>query len=150
MNKKFTYDEVREIFKQSGCELLSEIYINSKTRMSYRCNCGNIAKISLAMLQQGQRCNSCRYVKIANSMKLDFEYVKEYFTQNGCELIEDKYKNARTKIQYRCSCGSISSISFDSFKNGNRCKECGNRKSAEKTEGKFMATVIVKDYHKNM
>ena len=40
MPKRYTIEDVRKIFKDEGCELLEETYVNSKTKMRYRCNCG--------------------------------------------------------------------------------------------------------------
>jgi len=64
--------------------------------------------------------------------KLTYEFVKNYFEELGCELLEKNYKNTHYPMRYRCSCGNISKISFSSFKNGSRCKKCGDKKSSEK------------------
>lgn len=69
---------------------------------------------------------------MSSGIRLKYEDVKSYFEEKGCELLEEEYKNARTKMKYRCSCGNVSSIVYDSFKRGNRCQECGNRKSSQK------------------
>lgn len=63
-------------------------------------------------------------------IKLTYEFVKEFFVNQGCELLESEYKNARTHLRYKCSCGNRSKIVFDSFRRGNRCRQCGNRKVA--------------------
>ena len=60
--------------------------------------------------------------------KLTYDYVKNYFKEQGCELLKKKYKNNITKMKYRCSCGNISKICFASFKKGHRCMECGAKK----------------------
>ena len=44
--------------------------------------------------------------------KLTYEYVRDYFSEQGCELLETEYKNCMTKMRYRCKCGNISKISF--------------------------------------
>lgn len=67
-----------------------------------------------------------------DSLRFKYDDVKQYFTDQGCELLETEYKNARTKMRYRCSCGNESSIVFDSFKRGNRCKECGNKRNSQR------------------
>jgi len=67
-----------------------------------------------------------------DSIRLSYEYVKEFFERGGCQLLEKEYKNARTPMSYKCVCGNKSKICFDSFRNGNRCKECGNKKNSEK------------------
>jgi hypothetical protein len=65
-------------------------------------------------------------------VRLTYDFVRQYFADHGCELLETAYKNARTKLRYRCECGKESSIVFDSFRRGNRCQSCGNRKTVQK------------------
>lgn len=61
--------------------------------------------------------------------KLNFEEVKKYFGDNGCELLETTYQNNVIPMRYRCVCGEISTIRFNNFKKGSRCKYCGLEKS---------------------
>ena len=65
---------------------------------------------------------------MASGIRLSFEFVKQYFEDHSCTLLETAYKNARTKLRYICSCGTQSAIVFDSFQRGNRCKQCGKNK----------------------
>jgi plasmid maintenance system killer protein len=65
--------------------------------------------------------------------KLDCEFVKNEFTKNNCILL-DEYKNAQSLMSYICSCGNTSKICWQSFKNGHRCKKCGDIKN---THNKF-------------
>ncbi len=71
------------------------------------------------------------------SKKYTFEYIKDYFNELGCELLEETYKDNNTLMEYRCKCGNISKIRFRDFKNGQRCWECGNKKIGEKTKHSF-------------
>ena len=59
--------------------------------------------------------------------KLTLKYIKGYFERHGCELLEKEYVNCKLKMKYRCSCGNISKIRFDDFKQGYRCNECSKR-----------------------
>jgi len=61
--------------------------------------------------------------------RLTVEYIRGYFEEQGCEMLEEEYKNNRTKMKYICSCGSISQISFDNFKKGHRCMKCGGNEN---------------------
>jgi len=63
------------------------------------------------------------------SKKHTFEYVKSYFEEHGCELLEKEYINCKTKMRYRCKCGNISKIGFNTLKAGHRCKKCKERKN---------------------
>lgn len=57
-------------------------------------------------------------------MKLLYEDVKKYFKDNGYELLETEYKNAKTKMKYKCPNGHCNEISWDNFKRGRRCPNC--------------------------
>lgn len=52
--------------------------------------------------------------------------VREYIERFNCELISNTYKNAKTKIDIRCSCGEIFNVTYDGFKNSKlkKCKKC--------------------------
>ena len=111
-NEKFTLEFVKGQFKKMGCELLETEYKNALTPMKYKCECGNITKISFSHFKKGRRCKKCGYKIVSGKRKLPFECVKQCFEDEGCKLLEDKYLNNKTLMQYRCSCGEISKISF--------------------------------------
>jgi len=56
--------------------------------------------------------------------KLTYEYVKQYFNDHRCELLEKGYKNANTKMKYKCGCKNVSEITFGNFQQGQRCIKC--------------------------
>lgn len=60
--------------------------------------------------------------------KYTYEFVKEYFSSNGCKLLETEYKNTKIKLNYICKCDNKSSIKFSDFLSGSRCKDCRNQK----------------------
>jgi hypothetical protein len=68
-------------------------------------------------------CKVCAH-KINNKYRHSYEYVKNYFTEQNCELLDTVYINNETKLHYRCSCGNTSWIRFSGFQNGERCKKC--------------------------
>lgn len=121
--KKHTYEYVKQYFEEQECELLEEKYINGRTKMRYKCDCGDMNDITFKKFQRGQRCRKCRNKKIREKLKFTLEYVKQYFEDYDCVLLSEEYINAHQKLGYICSCGDISEISFDSFKLGNRCKK---------------------------
>ena len=128
--KKHTYEYIKQYFEDHDCELKEKEYINCKTLMKYRCDCGNDKwKITFNNFKYGQRCPECR-----GGIRLTFEYVYNYFKEHNCELLETEYKNSKTKMKYRCDCGNpnICKITFKKFKIGQRCRECMKRKIAEK------------------
>lgn len=67
----------------------------------------------------------------------NFEMVKEYFADNNCRLLSSEYIKAKSKLNYICECGTVACISFDKFKQGQRCRSCKVRKSAEKNRHSY-------------
>lgn len=76
----------------------------------------------------------------------DYQSVKDFFTQNGCELLEEDYFGYKVPMKYKCVCGFVSSIAFDNFKNGQRCIEC-KRKTLKKLNTKY-TYIDVQNYFK--
>lgn len=75
---------------------------------------------------------------LADSQRMDFAEVKQHFSDCGCELLQDSYVNAKTRLKYRCLCGNISYISWDSFRRGSRCSECKKRKISDRFTSIFL------------
>lgn len=81
-----------------------------------------------------------------NGKRHTLEYVQKYFKEHRCGLLEKKYKNSGTNMKYKCSCGNISQICFDNFKQGKRCRVCADKRGAEKRRFSFN---YVEKYFKN-
>lgn len=129
---KLAYSEVKQYFEDNGCILLEPEYINAHTKMKYICSCGNNkASIEFTNFRSGQRCRACGTQRATNKHKHKFETVRDIFTKNGCVLLEEKYDTAHTPMNYQCSCGVRSKISFVNFRKGVRCSSC----AAKKREG---------------
>jgi len=125
MGRKFlTYEYVYNYFKEQGCELLEKEYINSQTRMNYKCNCNNKTSISFSKFKSGQRCKECGFKKLGNYCKLSYEYILNQFKKNDYELLETKYINNQTNMKYRCNNNHESYIKYADFQQGKRCKKC--------------------------
>jgi len=131
-NEKHALEFVEQYFKYRGCRLLEKKYINNNIRMKYKCNCGNISKISFKNFRKGERCYRCGIKKIALKLKNSFDETEQYFEEQGCQLLEKEYINNNTKMKYICNCGNISEISFNSFQKGERCYSCSIKKRSGK------------------
>jgi hypothetical protein len=57
--------------------------------------------------------------------KLTYEEVKEKFSDGGCVLLSESYEGKDAPLRYICNCGNESLISWNSFRGGHRCKNCG-------------------------
>ncbi len=127
--KKLTYEKVKQYFEDHDCELFETEYKNDRTPMKFRCDCGNKkCKITFNNFRAGQKCMEC-----SGNKKFTYEEVRQYFEDHNCELLEIKYINSQTPMEYRCDCGNDKcKIRFADFKSGSRCKEC----AIERVSGK--------------
>lgn len=123
------YSEVVKIFKDRGCELLSEEYKNNRSPLKYICKCGRKTEATLENFKNSRGCRGCSGKRISRRQAFDIEKVRNIFKEGGCILLEEEYKNARTPMTYICNCGNIEKIRLDNFRQGKRCRECGNEKN---------------------
>ena len=148
-------DEVQTIFKNAECTLISKVYINTKTKLEYICNCGSneINMITLESFKKGIRCKNCRTTRRNKTLtekygdnfkditmsgvkeyiknkKHTFEFVKKYFDDNNCTLLDQEYIDETKKLRYICVCGKEWNTTFKDFKKGKKCGnvQCYNKK----------------------
>jgi len=126
---KLDFNYVKKVFIDNGCECLEDNYKNNHTKMRYRCNCGNISFITFSSFKSGSRCSNCVGKRISEKKRLDIEYVRDKFIEEGCIPLFNEYINAQQKLKYICSCGNESQITFNGFCNGHRCRKCGIERS---------------------
>ena len=104
------------ISKEDLIELLKK---NTKIKLSKDLGC-SVATIN-------NWCNKYD-IQTHKNRKKEFEEVKVYFEDQGCELLEEKYYHNKHPMKYRCKCGNISKIKWHHFLRGERCKECKRRR----------------------
>lgn len=137
--KRFTYEEVRSVFEDNGCVLLSTEYKRSKDKLRYICKCGNESEITFDKFRAGQRCWECRNEAIrksAEKRKHSIEEVREIFAKNGCELLSTEYRNNKQKLLYRCKCGNVARIALSKMASGQHCSDCKSEKLSKAARGK--------------
>ncbi len=86
MTQKFTYDYVKDLFEKQNCELLSKEYLNSSTKLKYKCSCGNISEILLHCFIGGARCQQCGYDKL-RKYKVKSDYFQTIDNKNKAYIL---------------------------------------------------------------
>ena len=121
-SEKLTIEYARDYFKERGCELLSTTYVNNRSKLKYVCKNGHKTETTFGDFQRGYHCRKC-----SGSEKLTIEYVRDYFKEQGCELLSTTYVNTRSKLKYLCKNNHKVEIVFSSFQRGRRCRKCLNK-----------------------
>jgi hypothetical protein len=108
------------------CKILNFEIINyddKNRKVTYKCHCGHISNTFSRNILKDERQSHC--IKCQNNKnRLKYDDVKKLFEDNGCTLLSKIYTNRSELLDYKCSCGNISKISYACFDDGERCEAC--------------------------
>jgi hypothetical protein len=84
MPQKLTYEYVKSFIEKDGYVLLSNEYVNSKTKLTIKCDEGHTYNAHFNSFRGGCRCPIC-----FGTPKHNYQYVKEYVESDGFILLSD-------------------------------------------------------------
>ena len=129
----FTYEEFKQfVIKNSNCELLSDFYINERTKLKFRCKCGNEFETEPRTFKNlnKRQCGVCgRKETLKNQTKSQEQFTNEVYELTSEEYsVIGEYKNSKVKIKIKHNCELCNNYEFDilpdSFLRGTRCPKC--------------------------
>lgn len=118
--RKLSLDFIKLQFSKEKYELLSKDYINSLTKLEYKCDKGHINTIRWGDYQQGTRCPDCHKI----SMRISYDHIKDSFESEGYILISKYYKDNKTTLYYLCNRKHLHYINWNNWCTGYRCPIC--------------------------
>ncbi len=107
-NFQITYKEVKDFFNDMNCVLLEKSYKNNRSPLKYKCECGNISKISFSNFKKGQKCKKCASQKISGENHFNYnpnltdEEREENKTRHSDPIYIKWRKTIFTKNNYIC------------------------------------------------
>lgn len=120
MPAKLTIDDMHALAKARGGKCLSEAYINTKTKMRWQCIEGHTWDAIPSNVRRKAWCPEC-----AGCAKLGIGEMQMLAMKRGGSCLSHEYKDAHTKLRWRCSEGHEWEAKPMSIKtNGNWCPEC--------------------------
>jgi T5orf172 domain len=143
--KALTLLKAQEGFKNRGLTLLEERYVSCFAPMMYRCDAEHEGKMTWNSVQQGRGCAKCA----VNKAKLTIEEVQKGFLARGLTLLETKYVNARTFMQYRCDAGHKGEMRWKGILQGKGCAQCAAKSKLTEAQEGFLKkglTLLEKEY----
>lgn len=121
---RYTFEEVKNFIESKNAKLLDSRYIKCSAPLQIICNCGKQYTTSFQSFKLCHNCIDCGNLKLRKMKQFKYEDVKLYFEKQNCKLISKEYINCDSHLEYLCSCGEKSKITFYKFKTGQRCKKC--------------------------
>jgi len=109
---------IRFEFEKEKCVLLTKEYKNNRQKLEYICSRGHKHNICWASWKRGSRCRHC------DKRKIPIEHIKSQFEKEFYILLSNEYINAKQKLEYICPKGHQHGITWDNWKQGNRCPYC--------------------------
>jgi len=123
--QRHTYEYIKEqIESVYGYKLLSNTYVNAKTKLSICCDNGHEYKTTWSNFLQKRRCPVCGNIK----QRLSYEHVKSYIEDNDFNLISKNYKCNNIVLKMLCPENHPCEITFGNFQGGQRCSKCSGIK----------------------
>jgi len=143
-NVPVSIDFICEEMAKEGYTLLSNKYINRKSKLDVLCPNGHFFKIGWNAWSSGKhRCKYCN-----GGVRHSYNYIRASFEREGYKLLTKKYINNKQKLVFICPNGHKYYITWSNWKLGYKCAKCANnikktikevRKSFE-DEGYYLLT----------
>jgi len=131
MIKRLTYDYVKNFIKERGGVLLSKEYVNSQKKLIVRCKKGHIWNPMFNSIQQGSWCFECGGVK-----RKTINDAKGLAKQKGGMCLSRLYKNANSKLVWKCKNNHTWKTNYNSVQQGGWCPYCaGKNKTIKDARG---------------
>lgn len=144
-NLKLNIDYIKKDFKKEGYTLLSEKYINSITKLNYKCPKGHEHSITWGNWQQGYRCLYC-----SSKAPLDIDKIKYSIESSGYRLLSNNIVNAKHKLLIKCPKNHIFESCWDNWNtSGSRCPTCPSQQSKFEKEIKLFISNLGITYNTN-
>lgn len=129
----YTAESVQALFRDLGAEPLFSSYSGLNSPLAYRCHCGRERTVTLESLTEARRKNPQHTIRCQHCAHKEYRApgmlarVRAFFIAHNATPLFDSYQNNTQPLQFRCSCGRLSSTTWMSLQGNGclpRCTEC--------------------------
>ncbi len=128
IGRKKTIEEVKEHAEKFGYEVLSNEYVNTFTKLEFRCPKGHKFEMRQNDFHQNQRCPVCA----VNKKRKTIEEVRGDIESKGYKLLSTGYVNHWTNLDLECPVGHKFETNLSRFQQEHGCPKCKNEKQKER------------------
>lgn len=114
-----TIVDMKEIAQSNGGLCLSKEYVNSNTKLTWKCSKGHIWEAIPSSILRGSWCKVCKGLE-----KKDLAYYQDIAKKRNGMCLSKNYINAKSKLTWKCSEGHIWEAVPSHVQNGSWCPEC--------------------------
>lgn len=110
----------------------NEDYKNDNSMLAYICNkhAHEVQYTKYHTLKKLHGCKYCYNERRGKTLRLDYDFVKNIFFENGYKLLDTEYINNTTKMRAVCHIHSeeVFEITYADIRSGSGCPRCGQEK----------------------
>lgn len=146
--QKPKWEDILFLFQKYNYELISDKYINAKTKLDYICNKHRdkgVQSITYGNLKCGFGCKYCGRERTVEAKMLPFEEVRKIFESTDKILLDQPYVNAHTPLGYICKHHPEVGVQYMETENARKqfCPYCNVIKGEHKIIQYFIKNNIV-------
>jgi hypothetical protein len=124
--------DMQEVAERRGGRCLSDTYVNTATRLRWRCHDGHEWEAPPSVVRSGHWCPQCAY-----RHRGTIDAMRALAAERGGECRSRAYQNHNDPLLFTCARGHSFSATGMAVKSGVWCPTCGERDTAPtRTEGK--------------
>lgn len=123
-SRRGNIEQYRQIATARGGECLSTTYVNSSTKLKFKCEKGHIWEAEPNNIQQGQWCRICAMEEVAANNRDSLESYQQLAVARGGKCLSEAYKNQHSKLKFECALGHAWEALPQTIKRGSWCPEC--------------------------
>ncbi|MFA6273455.1 MAG: hypothetical protein WC673_03135 [Candidatus Paceibacterota bacterium] len=117
---KLTLKDFQEVATERGGKCLSDKYVNSQTKLKWRCNEEHEWEAVPNSVKLGTWCPVC-----ADNQKLGIEKMNQIAEERGGKCLSDKYVSNKVRLKWQCEKGHIWQATPSKILQGRWCHKCG-------------------------
>lgn len=128
--KKLTLTDMQAIAQERGGLCLSKRYVDSKTKLRWRCAQGHEWEAVPSSVKLGNWCRKCAVKVNAAKRRITLKEIRALARSNGGECLSQEYVgNKDSKLRWRCAQGHVWQATLGKVKNcGSWCPTCARLK----------------------
>jgi hypothetical protein len=120
-----TLEDCQALAASRGGWCLATEYKNSKTKMSWKCSCGNVWQTNYNAVHNGTWCLDCANERKRQENHLGIEKMHELAAKHYGKCLSKSYDNVNSLLEWECSEGHRFSTCASNVIAGYWCHQCG-------------------------
>jgi len=122
--KKYSIQDMKDIASLKGGDCLSDFYVNTQTKLKWRCSEGHEWETVPSSILRGSWCRICALNKNAAKRRGTIQDMRKIAEKRNGKCLSTDYIDSHTKLLWSCSNNHIWEATPASTKNGKWCPTC--------------------------